>query len=92
MQVYDSDGKIHGFEGEDKEELFKKLKDLEYNLLQIPKEGNLIQPVTIEKIIIAPMPKVGDILEANGLKFQITQELSKGRFVIRFIESFNPNK
>ncbi len=89
-QAYDSEGRIHGFQGNNVDDLMLKIKELQQSMLILPEKKEWVKPVTIEKVIISPMPKEGDILEVNSLKFQVHQDLGGGRYIVKFIESFDP--
>ena len=65
-------------------------KDLD--ILTLPQELYKINLATVKKVIIAPLPQERDILEFNGLKFEVTRVLSRGRYIIRLMEAISDVK
>jgi hypothetical protein len=61
----------------------------EVDMLWIPDELSKINLATTKKIIVAPLPKEGDIMEFNGLRFEVVRILNKGRYVIKMMEAIN---
>jgi hypothetical protein len=85
-QCFDNEGNIHGVLGQDSSEVMRKMLELDKKIVR-PNLGDIVKPVTIERVIIAPMPTPGDFLDVNGLKFRVTHKLSDDTYVIKFCES-----
>ena len=64
----------------------------ELNILEAPDVlARLVERADVAKVVIAPLPKIGDDIEHNGLKFEVTGVLSRGRFVIKLIKPVETN-
>ncbi len=60
----------------------------EIDLLHIPERlGSIIQRVNVRKVVVAPMPKEGNVFEINGLKFEVVREMGRKRFLIKMVEA-----
>ncbi len=61
----------------------------EIDLLHLPKRLNdlLIQKADVKKVVVAPLPQEGDVLEHNGLKFEVVRVLNRGRYIIKLVEA-----
>ena len=75
MQVEDPRGKI--------------IMSEEIDLLDIPETlGKLIKSANaVSKVVVAPLPKEGDIIEHNGLKFEVCRIMNRNRFLIKLVEA-----
>lgn len=47
----------------------------------------LIKRADVKKVVVAPLPKEGDVVEHNGLKFEVVRVLSRNRYLIKLIEA-----
>ncbi len=61
----------------------------EIDLLHLPERLNelIIKKADVKKVVVAPLPKEGDVVDHNGLKFEVTRVLNRGRYLIKLIES-----
>ncbi len=61
----------------------------EIDLLELPRRMNdlLIKRADVKKVVVAPLPKEGDIVEHNGLKFEVVRVLNRKRYLIKLVEA-----
>ncbi len=61
----------------------------EIDLIQIPDRLRhlLIKKADVKKVVVAPLPKEGDVVEHNGLKFEVVRVLNRNRYLIKLVEA-----
>ena len=61
----------------------------EIDLLELPRKMNelLIRKADVKKVVVAPLPKEGDVVEHNGLKFEVIRVLNRNRYLIKLVEA-----
>jgi hypothetical protein len=61
----------------------------EVDLIEFPKRihGLLVERADVRKVVVAPLPREGDVLEHNGLKFEVVRVLNRKRYMIKLVEA-----
>ena len=107
MQAEDSTGRMIGIIGNGPLDitqaggLFKQFFTPESGVIIAGDDRDLVAPeekipaielADIRRFSMGPLPAEGSILEFDGLRYRVTKALGRGRFVIKFIEEFDPLK